>query len=66
MGKIKTKRTVAKRFKVTAKGKVMRRRSHANHFLAGKTRKQKRKLTGETPVSGSDYGNLRRCLPYDI
>lgn len=44
MPKKKTRKAVAKRFKVTATGKVMYRKSGAGHLLTGKTRRRKRRL----------------------
>lgn len=62
--KLKTKRTAAKRFKVTATGKLMRNRSHGNHLLVGKSRKRKRRLRSEASVATPDRRGVRRCLPY--
>ena len=43
----KTKKSIAKRFKVSAKGKVLRRTPGRRHLLSNKTSRQKR-------TSGSD------------
>lgn len=62
--KLKTKKAVAKRFKVTSTGKIMRRPSGQSHFNAkdtGKKRRQKRKLVH---VSKAEAKKIRKFLPY--
>ncbi|MCX4318070.1 MAG: 50S ribosomal protein L35, partial [Lachnospiraceae bacterium] len=44
MPKQKTKRAAAKRFKVTATGKLKRNKAYRRHILTKKTRKLKRGL----------------------
>ena len=44
MPKIKTNRSAAKRFKKTAKGKILYSKAGAGHLLSSKTRKRKRRL----------------------
>ena len=55
MPKLKTHRGAAKRFKLTAKGKVKRGHSLANHILTKKTRKRKRKLRKSSVVSSANH-----------
>ena len=64
MPKQKTNRAAAKRFKLTAKGKVKRRRSGLRHILAGKTRKHKRRLGKSVLVSSDREKAIKRLLPY--
>ena len=52
MPKLKTRRGAAKRFSITAKGKVKRRRGFLRHILTSKTSKQKRHLRRRTLVDG--------------
>lgn len=52
MPKQKTHRGAAKRFKLTARGKVKRSHSMMNHILTKKSRKRKRKLRKQADVSG--------------
>ena len=47
----KTKKAIAKRFKVTAGGKVLRRTSGVRHFLRNKTTKQRRRARHDKSVS---------------
>jgi large subunit ribosomal protein L35 len=49
--KAKTHRGAAKRFKVTATGKVRRGHSMHSHILTDKTQKRKRKLRKSTLVA---------------
>lgn len=51
MPKQKTHRGAAKRFKVTAKGKVLRHHSETSHILTKKSSKRKRKLRKSAVVS---------------
>ena len=60
--KLKTFKGAAKRFKVTATGKIMRRRSHARHILTKKPRKRVRKLVDSALVSKADRKHVKRML----
>lgn len=44
MAKVKTRKSVAKRFRVTRKGKVMRGKSFKSHLRVKKSAKQRRRL----------------------
>ena len=54
MPKTKTSSSVKKRFKVTAGGKLLRRRAMKSHNLTKKTSKRKRGFRKDTPVAGAD------------
>ena len=64
MPKMKTKRGAAKRFKLTATGKVKRSRAYMRHILTHKTRKQKRHLGKPALASPADEKSVKRMLPY--
>ena len=64
MPKIKTNRATAKRFKITAKGKVKRRRAYLRHILSNKTSTQKRNLRKPALVDKSNEKAIKRLLPY--
>jgi large subunit ribosomal protein L35 len=64
MPKMKTNRAAAKRFKITAKGKIKRRRANLRHILVNKTRKQKRRLGKATLVDKTNERAIRALLPY--
>jgi large subunit ribosomal protein L35 len=62
--KLKTHKGAAKRFKITAGGKVKRRHSFARHILTKKAAGRKRKLSKATIASDPDSKIIRRMLPY--
>ncbi|MFQ5818032.1 MAG: 50S ribosomal protein L35 [Terriglobia bacterium] len=64
MPKLKTHRGAAKRFKITGRGKVLRRRSGLRHILTSKRRKRKRELGRAALVSPAEAAHVRRLLPY--
>jgi len=62
--KLKTRKAAAKRFKLTAGGKVIRGHAFARHILTSKASKRKRKLDKTTTVSAADVRHVRAMLPY--
>ncbi len=64
VGKAKTRKAVAKRFKVTGTGKVLRRKQGKRHLLQKKNRKRKRNLGKATLVSTADLRNVKESLPF--
>lgn len=64
MPKLKTRRAAAKRFRMTANGKIMRRNANRNHLLQHKSAERKRRLWKLNLVSESDEKNVRLMLPY--
>ncbi len=64
MPKQKTKRSAAKRLKVTGTGKLVRARGWKQHHLELKSPKQRRKLRTGTLISASDQKRIRRLVPY--
>ena len=62
MGKIKTHRASAKRFDVTAGGKVKMNLSHHRHKLGLKDQKRKRHLRSSDFVQGKMASNIRRLI----
>lgn len=58
MPKMKTRKSVAKRFKRTAGGKIKRACAGRGHLLSGKTRKRKRQLRKGALVSTADYKRI--------
>jgi large subunit ribosomal protein L35 len=60
--KSKTRSSVAKRFKVTGTGKILRRKQGKRHILQKKNRKRKRNLGKPTLVSAADITNVKRNL----
>ncbi len=62
--KLKTHKGAAKRFKLTAGGKIIRGHAFARHILTSKASKRKRKLNKTTTVSAADARHVRAMLPY--
>lgn len=63
MPKIKTKRSAAKRFKITATGKVKRFKAFKSHLLIGKNAKRRRNLRKSDLVDKTEIKKIRRLLP---
>jgi large subunit ribosomal protein L35 len=64
MPKLKTHKGAAKRFRLTATGKIKRGHSHARHILTKKTTKRKRQLDIDSLVSEGDQKRVEAMLPY--
>ena len=62
MPKMKTRKSVAKRFSITGTGKVKRARDGKNHILTKKTRKRKRNLKKAAIVSKSYERNIKAMM----
>lgn len=62
MPKVKTNSGAKKRFKVTATGKIKRRRAFHSHLLTKKSAKRKRRLRQSTQVDATDVSRIRRLL----
>ena len=60
--KLKTNRAAAKRFKLTASGKIKRGHSMKRHILTKKAAARKRKLRHSGLVSPADAANVKRML----
>jgi large subunit ribosomal protein L35 len=64
MPKLKTHKGAAKRFRLTATGKMKRGHSHARHILTKKSAKRKRRLDLDALVSKPDAAIIKKMLPY--
>lgn len=62
MPKLKTHKGMAKRIKISAAGKLMRRRAYRNHLLAHKGTSLKREYVQEFEISTGDASNVRKML----
>ncbi|MCB1236638.1 MAG: 50S ribosomal protein L35 [Verrucomicrobiae bacterium] len=63
-GKAKTRKAVAKRFKVTGSGRIVRRRQGKRHLARRKNSKRLRRLSQGALVSPADEANLKENLPF--
>ncbi len=65
MPKMKTKRSAAKRFKITGRGKIKRWKSNYSHLRSNKDRHRKRHLRKPDWVSKAEKRKVRLVLPYE-
>ena len=62
MPKIKTRKGISKRVRVTRNGKLMRRTSWMSHRLHQKSKQHKRKDHTEQQVASGDRQSVKRAL----
>jgi len=62
--KLKTHKGAAKRFKITANGKILRGHSGKRHILGTKKPKRMRHLKKLALVHPADLEHVKRMLPY--
>ena len=62
---VKTKKSVAKRFKITARGKVLRPRAGRRHLLQTKNPKRRRALGKAAVVTDADAHRIMQSMPWD-
>lgn len=63
-GKLKTNKSVQKRFRRTKSGKFTKMRAGKRHLLTGKSADRKRHQRQGDLVSGATEKSLRRLMPY--
>lgn len=61
---MKTHRSAAKRYSVTATGKIRRRKAGKGHLLAHKSQARKNRLTGLVEVFKGNVDLILKELPY--
>ena len=66
MPKLKTKSSAKKRFKITARGKVVMTQSGKSHGMIKRTNKQIRKQRGTTIMSKQDAKIVKSYMPYNF
>lgn len=62
MPKMKSNSGAKKRFKLTASGKVKRKKAFRSHILTKKSTKRKRKLRQDTLVDKTDAPRIKRLI----
>jgi large subunit ribosomal protein L35 len=60
----KTKKAVAKRFKISGTGKVLRSRAGKRHLLVSKNAKRKRQMAKTAVVDKTDEARIKDNLPF--
>lgn len=63
-GKAKTRKAVAKRFKVTGSGKILRRKQGKRHINRRKNRKRLRRLGQAATAAECDVKNIKADMPF--
>jgi len=66
MPKLKTHRGAKKRFKVTAKKKILHSKAYKSHLLTKKSAKRKRALGKKYLIKDSDKSKIKKMLPYEF
>jgi large subunit ribosomal protein L35 len=64
MPKLKTRKAVLKRYKITGNDNFFRRHAFKGHLLMKKSNRQKRKLSQTICVSTNDIKAIKLMLPY--
>lgn len=64
MPKIKTRKSVSKRFKITKNKKVIKRTGGQDHFNARESGNTKRNKRRDWQIAKADQKNIRRFVPY--
>ncbi len=62
--KVKSNRSAAKRFKITASGKIKRAKSGGSHLNVKKSRKRKKGLKDPEIIEGSAAIRIKTYVPY--
>jgi len=60
--KLKTKKSISKRFKITSRGKIMHRPVHQNHFNAKEGGSQTRRKRGCENLMPVDSRKIKKVL----
>ena len=66
MPKLKTKSSAKKRFKFTARGKILMSQAGKRHGMIKRTNAQIRKQRGTTVMSKQDSKIVRSYMPYNL
>lgn len=64
MPKMKTKKSAAKRYKITGSGKVRYKKQGLRHILTKKSAKTKRNLRKTGVVDAVEVPRVKKLLPY--
>jgi len=64
MPKLKTKKSVSKKVKITGGGKLFRRYTKQNHYNSKQTGKFKRFKRNDQRLFKADEANVLKALPY--
>ncbi|MDT8446958.1 MAG: 50S ribosomal protein L35 [bacterium] len=62
--KMKTKSSAKRRFKITANGKIKRKKANLRHILTKHSANKKRHLRKAGLISAADAPSIKRMMPY--
>ena len=65
MPKIKTKKAMKKRFRITKNGKVLANKSLRRHMLTDRSPKKKRQLRNKLRIEPMHEKQIKLGMPYD-
>ncbi|MFH1639011.1 MAG: 50S ribosomal protein L35 [Chloroflexota bacterium] len=66
MPKIKTRKSIQKRFHITGTGKIMHMHQGKSHLRMAKSKRVKRSYDEMTEMSPANRKRIMRLLPYDV
>ena len=66
MPKIKTSKSISKRFSVTSNGNLIRHCASRSHLLQKKTSIRKQRLRKKIRVNSRNLGNMIKKIPYHL
>ena len=64
IARAKTRKAVAKRFKITGTGKVLRQHASRRHLLSSKSAKRKRHMAKSAVVDKTDMARIKLNMPF--
>jgi large subunit ribosomal protein L35 len=64
MPKMKTCKSIAKRVKITGRGKVKRYGMGKRHLMSAKTSNKLRRMRRHSMIAGADIKKIKIALPY--
>ncbi len=62
---MKTNKSFSKRIKITAGGKLIRRKTGQNHFNAKNSGQEGRRKHGNQPLAGVDVKKFKKHMPFN-
>ena len=62
MPKQKTRKALAKRFRITPKGKVLHNKAGKSHLQSHKSGNRRRKLRKKTGLTGGDTAKIKKSM----
>jgi large subunit ribosomal protein L35 len=65
MPKLKTKKAMKKRYRITKNGKILANKTLRRHMLTDRSPKKKRQLRRKLRVEPMHVNAIKLCMPYD-